>query len=112
MRPSQELVPTPAKQPNSGLMGAFAQSWPEARSSNLVLRPPPQKAINAFAHKDGVVPGFDKSRSGISKATEITGQELSARAKTNGSIDQTPFQAQKSQQGLSAFFAYDPGNGV
>ncbi|MCP4934204.1 MAG: class I SAM-dependent methyltransferase [bacterium] len=80
MRPSQDLVPTTAKQPSSGLMNHLR---------NLGLKP---AAVSLFFHrllkkestraliKMGRT-GLSKSRTGISRATEITGQELSSRVK-------------------------------
>jgi len=80
MRPSQDLVPTTAKQPYSGLMGRLRDLGLKRGAVSLFFRQILKKQSTRTIIELGRT-GISKSATGISKASEITGQELSNRAK-------------------------------
>ncbi len=80
MRPSQDLVPTTAKQPSSGLMRRLRELGLKRGAVSLFFRQILKKQSTRTLIEMGRT-GINKSRTGISKATEVTGQELSSRAK-------------------------------
>ncbi len=80
MRPSQDLVPPPSKQPSNGLMDRLRSLGLKRGAAALLFTRLFKKKSTRKLMKMGRS-GFQKGRSGLSKATEITGQELSSRAK-------------------------------